>query len=477
MFKACNQINLIPQNYKEFLWEWHEVIILEEIINELDLTEIIVSYSNNLRWTPAYNPRMLLKVLFYWYMNQTFSSRKLAKKLKSDLAFMYLAWNNQPDFRTINNFRKNKWWMLENIFVQIVLKAKDLWLIKFWITSADWTKIYANASKNKNNDIESLDKKISKLFEEADKIDKLEDKEFWKDNEDEIPEELKTKEWRDKKRKEIEEKKKKLEEKKEEVKIEIAYKKEAWINQERINETDKDSRLMMMKRKDWWNGYNPQNLTENQFILVTTVPNSANDTNELIPLLNKFEEKYNIVPEKVLSDKWYWTEENYEHWEKKGIETYIPHPKYSWANVEDFTYDEKEDIYKDKEWNIFKLKQYVWSLTWRKRWRPKKWEILREEDFEAKLYFSILPDWKKKYLQIAKNLKTIFKKNDERLYSKEWKEIYKKRSWCVENVFWNIKMNLKFERFSLRWFNGVQIEWNLISLAHNLKKIMKFKVS
>lgn len=477
MFKNCNQFNLIPQDYKEFLWEWHEVIILEEIINELDLTEIIASYSNSLRWTPAYHPRMLLKVLFYWYMNQTFSSRKLAKKLKSDLAFMYLAWNNQADFRTINNFRKNKGWMLEWLFVQIVLKAKELWLISFWITSADWTKIYANASKNKNNDIESLDKKISKLFEEADKIDKLEDKEFWEDNENEIPEELRTKEWRDKKRKEIEEKKKKLEEKKEIVKKEIESKKEAWIKQERINETDNDSRLMMMKKKDWWNWYNPQNLTENQFILVTTVPNTSNDTNELIPLLNKFEEKYNILPEKVLADKWYWTEENYEYWEDNKIETYIPHPKQNWVNLDDYIYNKKADIYEDKEWNIFKFKQYVWSLNWRKRWRPKKWEIMKEEDFEAKLYMSILKDWTKKYLQIAKNLKTIFKKNDERLYSEEWKEIYKKRSWCVEVVFWNIKMNLKFERFSLRWFNGVQIEWNLISLAHNLKKIMKFMAS
>jgi hypothetical protein len=305
----------------------------------------------------------------------------------------------------------------------------------------------------------------------------LEDSEYWENNEDEIPEELKTKEWRDKKRKEIEEKKKKLDDKKEIVKIEIWTKNEAWIKQERINETDVDSRLMMMKRKDWWNGYNPQNLTENQFILVTTVPNSANDTNELIPLLNKFEKKYNTVPKIVLADKWYWTEENYKYWEEKMIETYIPHPKQSWAILDDYIYNKKADIYEDKEWNIFKLKQFVWSLTWRKRWRPRKWEILRDEDFEAKLYMSILKDWKKKYLQISKNLKTIFKKNDERLYSKEWKEIYKKRSWCVENVFWNIKMNLKFERFSLRWFVGVQIEWNLISLAHNLKKIINFMAS
>jgi transposase len=41
-------------------------------------------------------------------MNNTFSSRKLAKKLKSDLGFMYISGNNKPDFRTINRFRKEK---------------------------------------------------------------------------------------------------------------------------------------------------------------------------------------------------------------------------------------------------------------------------------------------------------------------------------------------------------------------------------
>ena len=474
MFKQDKQLHLIPQNYKEFLWEWHEVIILEEIINELNLSEIIESYSNFSRGTTAYHPRMLLKVLFYWYMNQTFSSRKLAKRLKSDLAFMYLAWNNQPNFRTINKFRKDKWIMLEWIFVQIVLKAKELWLISFWTVSLDWTKIYANASKNKNNDVESLDKKISTLFDEADNIDKLEDKEFW-DNEDKIPEELKTKEGRDKKKKEIADKKKKLEDKKEEVSREITSKKEDWIQQTRINDTDKDSRLMMMKRKDWWNWYNPQNITEKQFILSNTVPNSSNDTNEFIPSMEKLEEQYWMRPEKVLADKWYGTEKNYNYAEEKNITTYIPHPKYSGTNVDDLEYSKKTDTYEDKEWNIFTFKQFVWSLKPRKRWRPKKDEILTADDFEAKLYFSTLKNWKKKYLQIAKNLKTIFKKNDDRLYSKEWKEIYKKRSWCVENVFWNIKMNLKFERFSLRWFKGVQIEWNLITMAHNLQKIMKFK--
>jgi transposase len=256
MFKEDKQFNLIPQNYRDFLWEWHEVIILEEIIDDLDLTEIIQSYSNFSRWTTAYHPRVLLKVLFYGYMSQTFSSRKLEKKLRSDLGFMYLSWNNQPNFRTINKFRKDKWEMLEWIFIQIVLQAKELGLISFGTVSLDGTKIYANASKDKNNSIEWLDKKISKLFDQADTIDRLEDKEFWGE-EDEIPTELKTKEGRLKKKQEIAAKKKKLEDKKEEVNKEIQAKQDEWIFQTRINDTDRDSRLMMMKKKDWWNGYNP----------------------------------------------------------------------------------------------------------------------------------------------------------------------------------------------------------------------------
>ena len=470
-----NQNFLLPPSFREFLWDSHEAVILNEIIDELNIDDLNKQYSQSWSWRPAYNPRMLLKVLFYWYMNQTFSSRKLANKLKSDLWFMYISGNNKPDFRTINRFRKEKWIFLENIFVQIVLKAKDLGLISFWTVSLDWTKIYANASKIKNYTIEWLDKKIKNLFDQADEIDELEDEKYWENNENEIPEELKTKEWRDKKRKELVEKREKLEDKKQTVEKEIQEKADIWINQTRINDTDSDSRMMKMKRKDWWNGYNPQNLTENQFILVTTTPNSAEDTWELIPALKKFNKKYNTYPENNLADKWYASEENYNFLEKNNIRSYIPHQK-TVINLDDYIYDETSDTYTDKENNIFSFKQNVRKQKG-KKWRPKLNEILKEDEIKAKIYETTLKCWAKKYINVNKNWLNFCKNNDERLYSEEWKKVYKKRSWCVENVFWNIKMNLWFERFLLRWFDWVQIEWNLISLAHNLKKLVKFRIS
>ena len=481
MFREYNQEQdfLLPPSFKEYLWEWHEVIILSELIDELYLWNLINEYNKNINWNwrPAYHPKMLLKVLIYWYMNNTFPSRKLAKKLKSDLAFMYISGNNKPDFRTINRFRKEKWDFLEEIFTQIVFKAKDLWLISFWTLSLDWTKIYANASKNNNYDLKWLEKTIKWFFDKADKIDELEDKEFWEDNGNHIPEELKTKKWREKKKKELEEKRKKIELKKEIVKQEIENKKESWINQNKINLTDKDSRLMQMKKMNWSNWYNPQNITENRFIISTRVPNTTNDKQELIASLEKLEKKYWVLPKNILADKWYWTENNYLYWKEKNIITYIPHSEQKWVNLKQYKYNRENDTYEDDEWNIYKFKQYFKSLKWNINWRPKKWEITKEEDFKGKRYVTTLKNWRKKVIQFSKNTKNIFKENDDRLYSEKWKEIYKKRSWDVENVFWNIKYNLKFERFNLRWFKGVQIEWNLIGLAHNLQKLIKCRAS
>ncbi len=262
---------------------------------------------------------MLIKVLFYGYMTATFSSRRIASKLTSDLAYMFLSGNGQPDFCTINRFRKEKGDQLTSLFVQIVRRAQELGLISFGRVSIDGTKIYADASKHKNMDMETLEKKMKKLLEEAEKIDTLEDDEFGEDNDgSNIPDELKTKEGREKKRKEIEQKKEEIESKKEFVSDEVERHKKNNISMKRINTTDSDSRMMQMKRKDYSNGYNPQIATENQIILASTVPNSAGDIQELIPVLGKIKELYGTEkqPKQVLADKGYASETNYEYLEQ-----------------------------------------------------------------------------------------------------------------------------------------------------------------
>jgi hypothetical protein len=233
---------------------------------------------------------------------------------------------------------------------------------------------------------------------------------------------------------------------------------------------------MQMKRKDWWVWYNPQNITENQFILTTIVPNSAWDVKELLPILTKFYDNYWTYPENQLADAWYASEENYQFLQDNNIISYVPHPKLQ-INIDDYIHNSEDNTYQDRDWNIYHFKQHIGSKKWWKKWRPLKSKELEVGEIKKTVYMTTLPDWKKKFIKINPWLHQLYKDNDDRLYSQEWREVYKKRSGCVENVFWNIKANLGFEKFRLRWFEWVQIERNLISLAHNLKKLIKFQLA
>jgi len=107
---------LLPPNFADFLGESHEAVILSEFLSELNTADLEQSYSNQNGGRAAYHPIMLLSILIYGYMNGIFSSRQLAKQLRQNLAFMYLAGNNTPDFRTLARFRKEKEPQLVSVF-------------------------------------------------------------------------------------------------------------------------------------------------------------------------------------------------------------------------------------------------------------------------------------------------------------------------------------------------------------------------
>lgn len=475
MFKEYNQSQnyLIPPTIELFLWEKHQAIILNEIIEKIDISSLYNTYNNSEWWTSAYHPKMLLKVLVYAYINWIFSSRKIANELRHNLAFMYLAWNNQPDFRTINRFRWERLQSVERIFVEIVKIAKEMGLIKLWTISIDWTKLYSDASKYNNHTIDSIEWKIKKLFEEAQKIDEIENKKYW-DKEDDIPEELKTKEWRAKKLEEIKVKIANEESLKTEIQKEIDNKKTNWINQEKINTTDKDSRLMQMKRKDYANGYNAQIATENQIVVATTISNNACDVNELIPTIEKIKKQYDTNPEKIYADKWYSSTNNYKYLESEWIDWYIPPHQELQIDMNKYVYNTEKDEYIENDWTVYIFEKYTEKKVKWKQWRLKKWIVQNPEDYWAKKYvLKTKIEGKQKSLQINKDWSRLHKVMKEKI-AKEDKNAMKKRGCDVEPVFGNIKRNKRFERFSLRWFKKVNIERNIVCIAHNLTKLIWF---
>ena len=70
---------------------------------------------------PAYHPKMLTKVIIYAYTQQVCSSRQIAKAVRENIPFMWLAGRQTPDFRTINRFRSERMKdVLEKVFAAVL---------------------------------------------------------------------------------------------------------------------------------------------------------------------------------------------------------------------------------------------------------------------------------------------------------------------------------------------------------------------
>jgi len=267
---------LFPARIGDYLPENHLALVIDDVVDSLDLSCLYAKVSSV--GNPSYHPKMMLKVLFYGYATLAFSSRKIAKKLDTDIAFIFLSGMQKPDFRTISDFRKNNVKELPEIFVQIVKLCKNLGLVGLGHISIDSTITKANASREATYDREKLNleeqatlKKIKELLDAAQHIDNEEDIKFGASlRGDEIPKELHSHEKRLQK---IKEAKQKLEEE----------------SLKQINLTDPDAVFQGKLHQPKKPGYRAQVAVDEkeQIIIASDVVNKSTDTESLLPLLEQ----------------------------------------------------------------------------------------------------------------------------------------------------------------------------------------------
>ena len=111
---------LLPPSLREWLPDDHLAFFVSDVVDQLNLSAIESVYEEDDRGQPPYHPRMMTKILLYGYCVGVFSSRKIQKHLVEDVAFRVLAAGNQPDFRTISDFRKLHLKALEELFQQML---------------------------------------------------------------------------------------------------------------------------------------------------------------------------------------------------------------------------------------------------------------------------------------------------------------------------------------------------------------------
>src|SRR6201996_2536252 len=137
---------LMPPSVDEWLPEKHLARFVVDVIASLDLRAMLGSYRGSDE--ASYHPTVLLGILVYGYATGVFSSRKLERATYDSVAFRFVAANQHPDHDTIAAFRRRFLPQIEGLFVQVLVLAREIGVLKLGTVGLDGTKIHANASRH-----------------------------------------------------------------------------------------------------------------------------------------------------------------------------------------------------------------------------------------------------------------------------------------------------------------------------------------
>lgn len=434
---------LLPPSVQEWLPEDHLARFVVEIVDQLNLSELERAYAG--RGIAAFAPSMLVALLFYGYATGVFSSRKLERATYDSVAFRFVAANLHPDHDTIATFRKRFLPQLRGLFVQILMLARTLKLLKVGNVSLDGSKVKANASKHKALSYGHAKRIEAQLQVEVEQLLKLAQKADQADLPDgmDIPAELLRRETRlaairaAKVQIEAQAQERLMEERRLfDAKMAVRRDKEQRSGKkpggkppsaptagpkdsDQVNLTDGQSRIMKVAG-GFEQAYNAQTLVDTETMLVvgSHVTQSGVDVTQVTAALAVLQALPDALgqPLRLIADAGYFSADNVKACEGQGIEPLI---------------------------------------------------ALRRECHHRPLLerFTEPPP-------LAEGASAV-ERMRHRLSSTDGKRWYSRRKCTVEPVFGIIKSVLGFRHFMLRGAAHAHDEWNLVCIAWNLKRMHK----
>ena len=336
---------LFPESMDSYIPLESPVRLISSVVDQLDITEVMESYSGG--GCSCYSPRMLLKVLFYGYLNNLYSCRKIARAMEENIHYMWLSGKQFPKYNTINNFRSLHLKDTVNVlFTQVVFLLVEMGYLTLKEQYIDGTKMESCANKYTFVWKKSVEKNKAKLEAKIRVILKEIEAGIAYDNlpDDEPPTPINPEDLRKRVAQINRENKSKKEQKQlSEIENKLIPKLEEYNEKLAIcgernsySKSDPDATFMRLKEDAMRNGqtkpaYNLQISTENQFITNFDFYANPTDTLTLIPFLKLHESRYTQTPGVVVADSGYGSEENYAFMERTQIEAYV---KYNYFHKE-----------------------------------------------------------------------------------------------------------------------------------------------
>ena len=503
VFKDYNpkQNMLLPPSLDELIDENHSVRVVNQVIDHIDIDPLIKKFKGG--GTSSYHPRLMLKVLIYGYLTNQYSSRKIEDALHQNIHFMWLSGMSYPDHNTINRFRSERLkGVLKQVFSEVVLLLVEAGHISLKEAAyLDGTKIEANANRytfvwgrSIKTNRGKIKRQLKELWAYAESVAKEELENNAPDDFEQIDAE-KVRQTIDKidkalSGKEVDKKKKQK----------LNYARKNWPKnldkydeQEKqmgdrnsISKTDPDATFMRMKEDHMLNGqlkpaYNWQISTQDQFILGYTVHQTTTDTITLPAHMESLEQTLGQMPETLVADAGYGSEENYEYLEDNEVEAFV---KYNYFHIEQskkWKEDPRrlENLHYNEQLDCFycpmgQAMSFVGesTQTTKNGYKQLKRHYQAQNCNGCPMRGVCHKGEMNRIIEVNPHLMRYKAIIRERLNSKRGKEYRSQRPVDVEAVFGIIKSNHNFRRFMLRGMEKVEIEAGLLSLAHNIRKMV-----
>jgi transposase len=470
--EAMGQQFFEPMSLDDFLPPEHICRVIEAFTRQLDVAGLGYKYAECKKTgTPPYNPRMMLNLYIYGYLNKVRSSRRLEKETIRNVEVMWLMHCLRPDDKTIANFRKDNAKALRGTFREFSLMCRELELYGKEVVAVDGTKIRANNSRKNNFNKEKVEKELTEIDKRISEYMEILEKEDKADAEKKVKEPS---------AKKIEEAIKELNERK--VRYE-GYNERVEAEGE-ISTVDPDSRLMRQggdgRKVDVC--YNVQTVVEgkNKLIVDFEVTSRSDDKGNLELMSDKAKEIMGVEEITVLADKGYYDGEDIMKCESKKTKCLVAKPRPGGKKVKDgWTIN---DMKYDKE-SCSYICPCGKKLELKGKQKRKRKQKQGEGEGEGKVYLVYMNSAAcRECSERAKCTKSEYRKILRLPYQdvldgveerrKNNKALYKRRQEIVEHPYGTVKAVWGYRQYLCRGKETVAAETSLAFLAYNFRRVM-----
>lgn len=502
-----HQMSMLPPSLDELIDIHHPVRVINKVIDQIDLSKLFSTYKGG--GTSSYHPRMLVKVLIYGYVTNLYSSRKIEAALSENIPFMWLAGMQRPDHNTINRFRgKRMAPYIKEIFVQVVqlLVHEGALDLKTVFTDGTFMEARSNRhtfvwAKNTARHKENLIKQLNQVWEYAQSITDTESQhtepidfhQISPEKIDEVIEKIDQKLQQAPDDQVCEKQKKKIKQLKKKASERLATyarQQELLNGRNSYSKTDPDATFMRTKqdrlgKADPRPGYNVQVSSRDQFIVHWSLHQNANDSVTLPVHLQEFKDYYQQLPEHLVTDAGYGSEQNYTWLEDHDIQGFVKYSEFDkdqfggskWKRRQEFApsnlhYNADRDCYycpMGQPMTKVGTKTGVSDNGFVKQLHQYRAQNCQGCPLRGRCHDGA----GNREIVVNHTLNTYKARALERLTSEQGVAYRSQRSVDTEPVFGQLKYNWKFNRFTMFGKDKVASEFGLLAIAHNLCKWMK----